>query len=1023
MFNIRLLSIVMLLVFACVGLGLLRLDIDADVVRSLPAGERVIGDGLEIFRNHPIHDQVAIDIMINRNDPDMLVECGAFFEEQLRNSGLFTVVGTKEIGNLIPDLALHVAGNLPLLYSAADLERYVVPLLHNDTVPRRLRQTADNLGSLESIGQASFIEKDPLGLRDPLMARLALLAPSTKSRVYRDSLISLDGRHLLVTAKPVTAGTNTAAARKISQLIESGSESLSRKYADQGLQVTVTPVGAYRAAMDNERIIRHDVQQALLLATGGIALLLLFSFHRPLIGLLSLLPAVAGTAAALLVYSLFHSSISIMVLGFGGAIISITVDQGIAYLLFLDCPQETRGRDAAREVRAVGILAVLTTIGSFMVLSFSGFPIFTQLGQFTALGIFFSFLFVHTVFPRIFPTMPPAVPRTLPLRKLVNVLYSTGKTGAAVAVLLALGLLFFARPEFHVSLSSMNTVSKETMAADDLFSEVWGDIGDRVYLMTSADSMRELQQKNDRLLEKINLDIDSERLGPSFVPSMIFPGKERAEQNLAAWRKFWDQARREEITRELNSAGAALGFTPEAFSPFLSMLNPSLQPAAALVLPAPYRDLLGIADNDTTGQLIQFITITPGKYYDGSDFFARYSRDGRIFDSLFFSERLADILFSTFTTMLLIIAVSIALFLLLFFSSWQLTILTLIPVIFAYICTLGTLNLIGHPLDIPSLMLSIVILGMGIDYSIFTVRAHQRYGDVDHPAYALVRTAVFMAGISTLIGFGVLCLADHSLLRSIGITSFFGIAYSLLGTFLLLPPLLHMYFSGTDRYNGVDEDIALRVRRRFRLLETYPRMFARFKLLFDPMFDDLPRMLAERKEVRVLLDIGCGYGVPACWCLEYIPEARVFGIDPDPEKVRVASRATGQRGDIIQGGAPDLPVVSEPVDVILMLDMLHYLNDEAVCSVLERGLRLLAPAGILVIRFVLPPAGKPSWSWRFEDYRLKKNSLQPRYRSADSMAEMLCRAGFVPVISEVSITNPELMWMVVRAEGKSGDEQ
>ena len=119
------------------------------------------------------------------------------------------------------------------------------------------------------------------------------------------------------------------------------------QYATTGREVTLTPVGAYRAALDNERIIRHDVQLALVLATLGIGLLLLFAFPRPLIGLLSLVPALAGTAAAQFVYSLFHPSISIMVLGFGGAIISITVDQGIAYLLFLDCTHETKGREAS----------------------------------------------------------------------------------------------------------------------------------------------------------------------------------------------------------------------------------------------------------------------------------------------------------------------------------------------------------------------------------------------------------------------------------------------------------------------------------------------------------------------------------------------------------------------------------------------------------------------------------------------------------------------------------------------------
>ena len=164
----------------------------------------------------------------------------------------------------------------------------------------------------------------------------------------------------------------------------------------------------------------------------------------------------------------------------------------------------------------------------------------------------------------------------------------------------------------------------------------------------------------------------------------------------------------------------------------------------------------------TTPSLIQFITVQPGKNYDGAGFLSRYGKDDKIFDASFFTKRLADILFSTFTTMLVIIAGSVVLLTFFFYLNLQLTLLTLLPPFFAYICTLGTLKLIDHPLDIPALMLSVVILGMGVDYSIFCVRAHQRYRDINHPSYVLVRVAVFMAGASTLIGFGVLAVAEHS---------------------------------------------------------------------------------------------------------------------------------------------------------------------------------------------------------------------------------------------------------------------
>lgn len=129
MFNYRLLFIVFILIFGTAAAGIIRLEIDTDVVRSLPSDHTVISDALEIFSNHPIHDQIAVDIMLDRDDPDILVECGNRVEEQLRASGLFAEVGTSEVGRLIPDLALHVVSNLPIMFSRQELEQQVAPRL------------------------------------------------------------------------------------------------------------------------------------------------------------------------------------------------------------------------------------------------------------------------------------------------------------------------------------------------------------------------------------------------------------------------------------------------------------------------------------------------------------------------------------------------------------------------------------------------------------------------------------------------------------------------------------------------------------------------------------------------------------------------------------------------------------------------------------------------------------------------------------------------------------------------------
>ena len=87
---------------------------------------------------------------------------------------------------------------------------------------------------MEGIGQAEFIALDPLGLKDLVLARLAPLAPSLNAGFFRGALLSADGRHLLVTARPLAAGTDTGSARKIAELIAESSRTLNEKYNSSG---------------------------------------------------------------------------------------------------------------------------------------------------------------------------------------------------------------------------------------------------------------------------------------------------------------------------------------------------------------------------------------------------------------------------------------------------------------------------------------------------------------------------------------------------------------------------------------------------------------------------------------------------------------------------------------------------------------------------------------------------------------------------------------------------------------------
>ncbi len=1002
---------VLALMAVLLAIAFFRLEIETDITKYLPQKDPVIAYAEHVFKNHPIHDRLIIDMGLQKEDTALLLACGRFIEQKLTQSGLFKQVGVKDFQSVMPDLMDHVLNNLPVMFDELELQDKVAPLLTSDKVNSMVKSHYNQLLALEGIGRAKTISKDPLELSNIVLARLSSLSPSKNVRFSGGQIISPDGKHLLLIATPSGSGTDTALARKLIALFSDIGRELKDRFGKPENPVVMTPMGAYRAALDNEIIARQDSERAILLASLGIALLLIFAFPRPLLGLFAFLPALFGSITALFVLALLERSISIMALGFGGAIIAITVDHGIAFLLFLDRPQPTRGRTAAREIWSVGLLAALTTMGAFGALMFCDFPIFQQLGRFTALGIGFSFLFVHVAFPLIFPEMPPAPPRSLPLRKGVKRLTGLGSKSALAMGVFAMVLVFFARPEFLVSLSAMNTVSEETRDAEKTFSQIWGKgLFENIFLMMEGNSVPDLQAMGDNLLPMLKQDLASGVLVSGFIPSMVFPGKKVAKENLASWRSFWNSERVAQLKEALKEASVKAGFTPEAYAPFLETLT-TYRIGSTEILPE-FHGMLGITENSATAPWVQFSNLKPGPAYDPSAFYDRYGKIGKVFDPTFFSKKLGGLLFSTFLNMLWIIGLSVVFLLFVYFLDWRLVLVALIPVVFAMICTLGTMNLIGHPLDIPGLMLSIVVIGMGIDYSLFMVRGYQRYTDENDPSFQLIKMAVFMASFSTIIGFGALCFARHALLKSAGLTSLLGIVYSLAGAFIILPPILKFLFRETSENTLKPLPLRRAVLRRFRNMEAYARCFARFKMMADPMFKELPRFLANDLNPRIILDIGTGYGVPACWLLERFPKAKIFGIDPDGERVRVAKRVVGKRGRIVQDAAPQIPMAPGPAEGAVMLDMIHYLSDDALNLTLERLHMNLVRGGFILIRVAVPTGRHHSWLWKLETFKSRLSRLSLHHRPIEKLLEMLARAGFQVKRNTPSGSKGESIWLM-----------
>lgn len=988
-----------------------NLKIETDILESMPQNDPVLSDARQIIKHLPVQDKVFIDLEQTSSDRDKLVSTAVFLSDKLYKSGLFTKVGIGDDVKIFPELMAHVNNNLPSLMSASDLEQKITPLLKPDKIREAMAQNRQSLGQLEGIGRSEMMSKDPLGFSGVILGRMSALLPANKAQFYQGQLISGDGRHALIIARIAGSGTDTSTAAKIEKLLADCRKDLAAK-TDLKDQYILSSVGAYRAALDNETIARRDTRLAIILTTLGIALLLIFAFPRPLIGLLALLPSSVGAIAALAVCSFLFKSMSMLAVGFGGAIMSFTVDLGITYLLFLDQPHSTDGKQVAREIWSAELLAVLTTVGAFLLLLISDFKILAEIGVFSALGVTFALLFVHCVFPKIFPVMPPAKRRANRfLFAAIKSIAAPAKWKLVAAIVFGLIMLFFAKPVFNVDLNAMNSMSQDTIHADKKMQNVWGSLSGRCYVLLEAPDIAGLREKDKQLTKVLAADVRQEKLSPVFLPSVLFPTVESARSNFAAWREFWNNDRVASLKRDLDAAAKENGFAANAFEPFWKIIhqeNPGI-----FEIPVKYYEMMGIAGNP--GGYTQLSLLTAGKNYNAENFFERISQSGlaKIFDGDLFNKRMGDFLKNIFLEIALITSIGLIIVIFLFYLDWQLSLAALAPIAFALCATLGTLKIIGHPLDIPGIMLWIVIMGMGIDYTVYYICTYQRYVDEKHPAMHTIKLAMFLAAFTTLIGFGVLAFASHALLRSIGLVSLLGIFYSLIGAYFILPVLMQKIFT-PDQYpagkfrTGSREHLRRTV-LRYRHLPAYPRIFARMKMMMDPMFRELDKYV---QNPRRIIDIGCGYGVPSTWLLEIYPQAEVYGLEPDEERVLIASHAIGDRGSVAAGLAPDLPAVDGAVDYVLMLDMLHLISDQEVQIVFQRIYDKLETGGTLLIRATIPSKRKVPWKRWIEAVRLKIVGMGNRFRPEKEITGFMAAAGFDVKVHASPAAGVEEKWFV-----------
>lgn len=150
-----------------------------------------------------------------------------------------------------------------------------------------------------------------------------------------------------------------------------------------------------------------------------------------------------------------------------------------------------------------------------------------------------------------------------------------------------------------------------------------------------------------------------------------------------------------------------------------------------------------------------------------------------------------------------------------------------------------------------------------------------------------------------------------------------------------------------------------------KLIRAYCK--ARFTIININILQMLGLCLRGRKRI---LDVGCGFGLFGCYLSAMYPEVEYSGYDLNEGRIDKANQAAHRLGlknaHFSVGDARDLGIEKE-YDAIMMVDLLHHIDDAAKSSLLDLCASHLAPDGRLVIKDVTTrPFHKIAFTWALD---------------------------------------------------------
>lgn len=529
-------------------------------------------------------------------------------------------------------------------------------------------------------------------------------------------------------------------------------------------------------AVASRETIRSEATTLSIAASLLVALILLWAYRSWRLWLLAALPLGSAVVVALLVVWALFGQVHGITLAFGITLIGVALDYPLH--LFSHLRQGQAPQQALAGIWPTLRLGVLSTALGYLAMVFSGFDGLVQLGSFAASGLLTAALVTRWVLPAALPVRwsgPTTARWRLPRPGAASATLRYAVVGGVLLLSLS-WLLFSPRPLWQQDVAALSPIPESLRQQEGALRQALGLADPNHLLLIEGASAEAVLQRSESLLGLLHRGQQEGWLQGFEMAAQWLPSEQRQRERQQA---LPDP---ESLRAWLVEAQAGLPFREGGFEPFVSAVQQSkelspLRPEGLDngVLAARIAPLLFVRDGRWWAQVplsgVQDAPALRAALAGQSQvYYLDLARDtGAMLDQFRHSTFYA----------LLAGAVLIALLLRVGLGSWRACGRVLLPVGAALLATLGLLHLAGQLISLFHLVALLLVLGIGIDYSLFFARGGntQEQDDTGH--------ALALCAISSLSVFVILASSQLPVLHAIGATVALGILSSFCFAWLL----------------------------------------------------------------------------------------------------------------------------------------------------------------------------------------------------------------------------------------------